>query len=167
MLRGLVPFENARQPTRMGPTTPSTFGNLQREINRMFDDFWRDGLMATPETGIALRDVDVDVRDLDKEIRVEAELPGLREEDIDVTLHNGVLTIGGEKSAETEDRDERNGRYYLAERTYGAFRRDIPLTAEVDEDAVKAEFKNGVLTISLPKTEEAQADAKRIPVKGE
>lgn len=165
MLRDMVPFETTRQPTRLN-RTPSVFGNLQREINRMFDDFRRDGLVAAPETGFALRGVDVDVRDLDTEIRVEAELPGLSDDDVEVTLHNGVLTISGEKSATREHKDRKDGRYYLAERTYGAFRRDIPLGVEVDEDAVKAEFNNGVLTIALPKTQEAQADAKRIPVKG-
>ena len=95
----------------------------------------------------------------DKEIRVTAEAPGLDEKDIEVLLDDGVLTLRGEKKSETEDKDRQ-----FSERHYGRFERRFGLGREVDEDNVAATFKNGVLTVTLPKTEKAQANAKRIAI---
>ena len=90
------------------------------------------------------------------------ELPGLDDDDVEVNLSDGVLTIRGEKKHETEE----NGRgYYMAERSWGAFHRMIPLPPGVDTDRTEARFKRGVLTVTLPKTEEARANMKRIDVK--
>lgn len=97
----------------------------------------------------------------DKEMKVSAELPGLDEEDVEVTLANNVLTISGEKKDEKQDRGKN---YYRMERSYGSFKRSISVPLEVDTDKVEATFKQGVLTITLPKTAAAQR-RKRIAVK--
>jgi HSP20 family protein len=103
----------------------------------------------------------VEVAETDKDIRVTAELPGLEEKDVEVTLDDDVLTLRGEKRAESEDKERQ-----FSERFYGQFERRIPLGVEVQEDKVEARFRNGVLTITMPKTERAQSKAKRIAING-
>ena len=89
-----------------------------------------------------------------------AEIPGLEVKDIDVLLNDGVLTLKGEKRSETEDKEKQ-----FSERFYGRFERRIPLGVEVEEDKVDARFKNGVLSIVLPKSAKAQSEVKRIAIK--
>jgi len=91
-------------------------------------------------------------------VKVTAELPGLEEKDIQVELANGVLAISGEKKTESEDKDRR-----FSERYYGRFERRIPVD-DVEPDKVKASFKNGVLTVTLPKSPSAQEKVKRIAI---
>ena len=100
----------------------------------------------------------IEICDTDKEVKVIAELPGLEEKDVDVELANGVLFIKGEKKSETEDKD-----LMFSERYYGRFERRIPLE-EIEEDKVVASFKNGVLTVTLPKSAKAQEKVKRVAV---
>jgi len=92
---------------------------------------------------------------------VTAELPGMEEKDVELTLRDNALTISGEKRDEREERDE--GRYY-AERFHGRFSRTVPLPEEVDPGKVAAAFKNGVLTVVMPKSQQARETAKRIPI---
>ena len=98
----------------------------------------------------------------DLEIKVSAELPGMDEKDIDVSLTRDTLTIKGEKKEEKEDTGKD---YYKMERSYGSFTRSIPLPVEVDTDKVQATFKKGVLEITLPKTAKAIQETKKVPVK--
>jgi HSP20 family protein len=105
---------------------------------------------------------EIDVKETEKELKVSAELPGLEEKDVEVLLDADSLTIRGEKRHEEEEKGES---YYRSERRYGSFSRVIPLTAEVESDKVEARFKNGVLTVTIPKTEKARADLKKIPIK--
>lgn len=137
---------------------------LQRDMNRLFDEFFR-GWGLSPfrlfEEGWDVFSPRVDVVETDKEIKVTAELPGMDENDIEISLSQDVLTISGEKKEE----EEYKGRnYYRMERSYGSFQRSIPLPCEVDSDKAEATFKRGVLTVTLPKTAAAQA-CKRIPIK--
>jgi HSP20 family protein len=103
----------------------------------------------------------VDIKDHEKEIEIQAELPGVSEKDVDLSLSDNSLIIKGEKKHETEE--EEKG-YYRMERSYGSFERTIPLPVEVDRDKVEATFKNGILNICLPKTKEAIAHTKKIPI---
>jgi HSP20 family protein len=103
----------------------------------------------------------IDVSETDKGVEVTVELPGVDEKDIDVSLANDVLTIKGEKKSETEKTAKD---YHLIERAYGAFERSTRLPCEVDASKVKAEFKNGVLKVKLPKTPEAKAKSHKISV---
>jgi HSP20 family protein len=139
---------------------------FQREINRLFEDFWRDvdlPMFRRAERGGGFITPKVDVSEDDKEIVVLAELPGLDEKDVEVTMSDNALIIKGEKKAE---REERERGYTYRERSYGAFQRAIPLDVDVLADQVAATFKNGVLTITLPKSPDAQRNFKRIAISG-
>jgi HSP20 family protein len=134
-------------------------------MNRLFDRFaggWDLGRFGGGLPYAGAFAPNVDVNEDDKQIRVQAELPGLDENDIELSLHDNVLTIEGEKKEEREETNE--GRTY-SECRYGHFRREIPLSAEVETDKVDATFKKGVLTVTLLKTPQAQAERKRIEVK--
>jgi HSP20 family protein len=103
----------------------------------------------------------LDVEETDKEYRVTAELPGLEERDVEVLLQDGRLTVRGEKKIESENRNRTH-----SERFYGRFERQILLDQDVDENAVSASFKNGVLTVTVPKNARAAERTKRIPING-
>ncbi|PYP53203.1 MAG: type III effector protein, partial [Gemmatimonadetes bacterium] len=134
-------------------TTSPIFG-LRREIDRLFDDtFTRDGFNWTPA---------VDIKENDSEIRLDLELPGLKPEDVELTAENGVLTVRGEKKTERKEGEE--NRYHVVERTYGSFFRTFQLPQGIDEEQVKAEFENGILSIHIPKA--ALPQPKRIQIGG-
>jgi len=142
------------------------FGAFQREMNKLFDDFF-GGFDLSPWAShegrlAAIFTPHIDVSETDKEIKVSAELPGMDDKDIDVSLTRETLTIKGEKKQETEDKGKD---YYKMERSYGAFTRSIPLPVEVDTDKVQATFKKGVLEITLPKSAKAIQETKKITVK--
>jgi HSP20 family protein len=115
----------------------SVFGNPGRAGNGT--------LMRAPET---------DVVETEREIRVVTEMPGLRREDIEVDIENNVLTIRGEKREERTEGSE--GRYHLAERRWGTFARSFVLPRDVEADGIQARFEDGVLSVSVPKTERAR-----------
>jgi HSP20 family protein len=104
----------------------------------------------------------VDVADNDNEIIVKAEVPGCKADDIDISVHGNTLTISGEKKEEHQQKDKG---YYHVERSYGSFRRDINLSAEIKADKIEASCKDGVLTLKLPKMESSKAV--KVKVKGE
>lgn len=133
-------------------TTSSPIFGLRREIDRLFDDtFARDGNTFTPA---------VDIKENDNEIRLELELAGMKPEDVEIIAENGVLTVRGEKRSERKEGDET--RYQIVERTYGTFMRTFQLPQGIDEDQVKADFDNGVLTLHIPKA--ALPQPKRIEI---
>jgi HSP20 family protein len=103
----------------------------------------------------------MDVRETDKDIVVEAELPGIDEKDVSLSLQDGVLTIRGEKKHEHEEEKEN---YRMMERCYGSFQRSLRLPDTVNEDKVEASFNNGVLKVSLPKRPEAIGKQRTIPI---
>jgi HSP20 family protein len=105
----------------------------------------------------------VDVVETDKEINLSVELPGLEEKDIDVRLSQNVLTISGQKR---QVKEEKGHNYLHAERSYGSFRRSIPLSCKVDANKTDAVFHNGVLTVTLPKVEKVEA-RKKIAIKAQ
>ncbi|MCK6628821.1 MAG: Hsp20/alpha crystallin family protein [Anaerolineae bacterium] len=142
------------------------FTAFRYEMDRLFDDFFGRGFGLTPFEGAIDRfgafNPQVDVIENDKEVKITAELPGLSERDVEVSLSNDVLTISGEKKHEKEDKGEN---YYRMERSYGSFQRSIPLPVEVQSDKVDATFKNGVLTVTLPKSPQATQNRKKIAIK--
>jgi HSP20 family protein len=163
-VRDLIPWNrgNNQAPNiyRGGDMDP--FLSLHRNVNRLFDEVFRG--FDTPSmfgrmTGRTGTWPSVEFSENEKEIRVTAEVPGLEEKDIEVMLEDGVLTLRGEKKSEMDDKDRQ-----FSERYFGRFERRFALDREVDEDKVAATFKNGVLTVTLPKTEKAQANAKRIAI---
>lgn len=169
-MRSLIPWsrsENSRALSGSREDTP--FLALHREVNRLFDRFFDDfdaparfaGWPSTAFLGWSGSWPKVEVAESEKEIRLVAEVPGLDENDVEVLLDGDVVTLRGEKKAETEDKDRQ-----FSERFYGRFERSFALGAEVEEDKVAARFKNGVLTVTLPKTERARTKAKRIAING-
>jgi HSP20 family protein len=138
---------------------------LHREMNRLFDNFFRGidfpigGSAGWPAGGWAVGSwPHVEVSDSDDDVKVVAELPGIDEKDIEVSLQDGLLTIRGEKKSETQ-----NAVY--SERWQGRFERTVRLGPDVDPDKVSAAFKNGVLTVTAQKRPEAQRQTRRIEVK--
>jgi HSP20 family protein len=161
-IRNLVPFGKKSVPVRREEEKP--FALLRREIDSLFDNFFRGFDIEPFESRMGAFTPQVDVTENDKEIKISAELPGMDEKDIDLSLQNDMLTIKGEKKEEKEDKGKD---YYRMERSYGSFIRTIPLPVEVETDKVEAKFKKGVLSITLPKTAKAVAETKKIAVKVE
>jgi len=137
---------------------------MQRRMNRLFNDFMAPlpGLLPYEEMGASFTPR-VDVEEDEKEVRVTAKLPGMDARDIDISIHRDVLTLRGEKSSEHK---EKKGQYHRIERLYGSFERQIPLGVEVDPEKAAAEYRNGVLTITLPKPAGEAAKIRRIDVEG-
>jgi HSP20 family protein len=162
--RDLIPWSRGRDVTVRRGEEPNPFVALHREVNRLFDDVFRGfDLMPFRSDRFFDRAIgwpNIEVSENDKEVQVTAEVPGLDEKDIEVELADGTLVIKGEKKTEIEEKDR-----LFSERYYGRFERRIPVE-QVDEDKVSAAFKNGVLTITMPKAPQAQSKVKRIAVNG-
>jgi len=131
---------------------------LRREMDRLWERFfgerpidWVGSAWVPP----------LDVSETKNDVVVKAELPGIDPKEVEVTLSNGVLTIKGEKKQEKEEKDEN---FHLVERSYGAFVRSVKLPVDVQEDKVKASYKDGVLKIVLPKAERAKEKAIKVEV---
>lgn len=164
-MRDLIPWgreSSSRLPTFAATGETNPFLSLHREMNRLFDDVFRG--FDLPDIG-GRRGMSgwpaVEATETDQEFRVCAELPGLQEKDVEVTVQDGILTLRGERKSETEDKE----RGY-SERYYGRFERRIGLPSAVQEDQAHAEFKDGLLTVTLPKSQEATERARRIPISG-
>jgi HSP20 family protein len=150
------------------------FENLRREMESFFDDFGRGSSRFPLRRSIfdlePLRQREmtwattpaVDIAEKDTAYEVTAELPGMDESNIEVELSSGALTIRGEKK---EEKEEKKKDYYLSERRYGSFERRFQVPQGVEAEKIDASFKKGVLTVTLPKTPEAQAQEKKITVK--
>jgi len=139
--------------------------SLQREMNALFNDFFR-GFEISPfqpnEELFGEYIPQLDMHEDEKSVVVSAELPGLDEKDVTVSISKDLLTISGEKRS--EKKEDAKGHYKM-ERVYGSFKRSIMLPVEIDRDRSEATFKNGVLTVTLPKTAESQTAIKTIAVK--
>jgi len=133
---------------------------LQDDMNDLFHRFFDDWDAPLTSWRSETWWPALDVSEQDDKVVVKAEMPGMKHDDIELSVMNGTLTINGEKKESQEDKGEG---YYHSERRYGTFRRDIALPASVDSEKVEATYKDGVLTVTLPKTE--QAKAKHVSVK--
>jgi HSP20 family protein len=140
------------------------FSLFRSEMNRLFDNFFHGFDMEPFEKQYGVFHPKIDVTETDKEIRISAELPGIDNKDIDVSLTKDSLTIKGEKK---EEKEEKKKDYYRMERSYGSFSRTIPMPVEIDTEKAKAQFKKGVLTVTLPKTAKAIKEKKKIQIKSE
>jgi HSP20 family protein len=145
--------EETRSPARRSweiePWSVFGEGFLSGRMGRMMEDAFRDW----PARGERAFVPAIDVAEGEGEYTITAEIPGARKEDVHVELHEGVLTIRGEKKSEREEKKERS-RY--VERSYGAFSRAFTLPRDADADRLEAGFKDGVLTVTVPRTEAAK-----------
>jgi HSP20 family protein len=158
--KALVPWRSKAQTPAPRDDYFDPFVTFRREMDRMFDDFF-GGSRANSGSWPALTPA-VGIDETEKELVITAELPGVTEKDVEVNLAGDVLTIRGEKKAEHE---QRNGDGYYMERRFGSFTRSVRLPFEASDDNVQATFKDGVLTIQLPKPSELQKPVRRIEVK--
>ena len=168
-----VPVKTEKSAASM-PQALRPFESLRREVDRLFEDF-AGGIWRSP-VGRSFFDIEpawrtqsvmsampaVDVTETDKAYEINAELPSMDEKNIEVKVADDVLTIKGEKR---EEKEEKNKDYYLSERSFGSFQRSFQVPNGVDTDKIEASFKNGVLTVTLPKSTEAQKAEKKITVK--
>ncbi|WP_267428533.1 Hsp20/alpha crystallin family protein [Methylobacterium sp. GC_Met_2] len=172
-VRDLIPWNRSTgTPAPAGlPSEPtSPFLTLHREVNRLFDDVSNGfGVPSLVNSSLANSSLagrsfgwpNVEVAEADGALRVSAELPGLDETDVELLVEDGVLTLKGEKRAETTDKE----RGY-SERSYGRFERSIALPFAVQEDKAEATFRNGVLSVTLPRSAEAPERRRRIAING-
>jgi HSP20 family protein len=132
------------------------------DFDRLFDEFWRGfGVPLTRESAPAFAAPRMDVCESDEAYELHAEMPGLEEKDIEVSIEDGVLTLRGTRSEESEEENE--GVRHVE--TYrGSFHRALKLPAGVDEDAITAGYKNGILTVKLPKLPETRPEARQVPI---
>jgi HSP20 family protein len=136
------------------------FERMRREMDRLWDSFFDGGLRGRMErAGEWLPSLDVS--ETKNELVVKAEVPGMDPKDIDISLSDGMLTIKGEKKQEKE---EKEADYHLVERSYGSFTRSVQLPREVQGEKINASYKNGILKITLPKSEEAKKKEIKIKV---
>jgi HSP20 family protein len=149
--------------------------SIQSELNHWFDDLWRQatglgvfsamrparpfaGLGAAPMLGLPA----VDIKETDQEYRVCAELPGLRPDDIELDIKGDTLVLTGQKS---EEKDDHRAAYRISERRFGRFERRFPIPEDVERDRIEAAFKDGVLTITLPREASPAHASNRIQIK--
>ena len=159
--RDLIPWTKGQQLST-GREAFDPFFTLHREMNRLFDDVFR-GFGPLGRIGNSLMDGQfawprLEFSETDTSVTITAELPGLGEKDVQVEIASGVLSIRGEKKTERSDEAK-----FVSERYYGSFERQIPLDG-VQEDKAKADFSNGVLTVTLPKSEPSNQNVKRIAI---
>lgn len=157
--RDLTPWTGGRG---LSPFGRDPFTSFRREMDRLFDDFFvpteqrsfgGDGATLRPS---------VEVAETDQAYTVTAELPGLEQKDVELNLRDNALILSGEKRQET---NQDNGGLSYTERSYGRFERILPFGEEVDPDHIEAKFKNGVLTVTLPKNPKAKEKARRIEIR--
>ncbi|HUP28483.1 MAG TPA: Hsp20/alpha crystallin family protein [Chloroflexia bacterium] len=163
---------DATLPARREESYPRSNWESSEWMDKWFDNFFSRALSLTPFGNMATRTNNgwtgfvpaVNVIENQQGVQVTAELPGMDENDIELSLHNNTLTIKGEKKAEVEDKREG---YYRAERTYGAFHRSVPLPEGIDADKVDATFKKGVLYVTVPRLPQSENGRKKINIKTE
>ncbi|HUL09711.1 MAG TPA: Hsp20/alpha crystallin family protein [Candidatus Acidoferrum sp.] len=171
----LPPQQDIAPPSIRRMTLSEPFAALHKEVDRIFDEFTRDFgrrplsrrfFEAQPlmpyESSFGIAAPVVDVVEKEAEYQISAELPGLEEKDVEVGVADDVLTIKGEKK---EEKEEKTKNYHLSERRYGAFQRSFQLPSGVAKDRIEARFQKGVLTVTLPKTPEAQKREQKIEIK--
>jgi HSP20 family protein len=169
-----APRPAAPPPRSSAAGPPYVWGSFRDEIDRVFDRF--AGALSMPslrrmfdfapgpriEGAFAFTMPAIDVAENDATYRITAELPGMEAKDVNVTVSGDTLTITGEKHQEKE---EKAANYYLCERSFGSFQRSFSLPVGIDRDKISSELAKGVLTVTLPKTAEAQKQRKKIEVK--
>ncbi len=141
--------------------------NVEREFNKLFNDF--ENRFGFPFSRRTEEDLDnavwmpmTDIYENDDMYQLKLDLPGLSKDDVKISYHNGQLKISGERN---QTKDDKNGKYHRVERVYGKFFRSFTLPEKIMEDKIEAEFKDGQLTISIPKAEEVKPRELEIKVK--
>lgn len=146
------------QPAQRGVTDP--FGEMRSEMDRLLESMFGRGRGPTMFWNERSNQPSIDIKETDTALVLTAELPGIAEKDVHVTVRDGVLTLKGEKRSE---HDETKDNMHVSERMYGSFQRAFRLPDTVDDEKIVASFDKGVLTVNMPKGEESKPE-KRIPI---
>ena len=181
-LATITPFQRKNTALSNNTTLLSGWDDFHRDMDRLFDSFFGTGSASTlPARGAggAVQSLlmNLDVSETDKAYIIHADLPGLEQKDVEVTLAEGILTLRAERRRENGQREngqdekqesqEKKVTWHRSERSYGAAQRTLQLPADVDEEKVTATMKNGVLEIEIGKTEKAQPVSKKIEIRSE
>lgn len=153
----IIPYRKRSATTT--PTMTTGFDEIDRLFNNMFSNALTN--LSTGAPSVTDWNLRLDVSETDKAYVVTAELPGLSEDDVEITIDEDVLTISGEKAQEEEDEGKT---FHRVERSYGTFTRRLSLPADVNDNDIEAHMKNGILEITIGKAEEVQKKAKKITV---
>jgi HSP20 family protein len=135
--------------------------SFQQEMNRMFNDYFRGGNAEEAASGVSTWTPPVDIHETDDALVIKAELPGISKDDVSIDVHQNTLTLRGQRKHEAE---VKQGNYHRVERAYGTFQRSFVLPTMIDQEKVRATFKDGVLELHLPKSEAAKP--RRIAIHG-
>ena len=141
---------------KWAPNSPSIFDEMNRMVRTVFDDDWN-----LPVYRDSIWNPAVDVKENEKSYVLTADIPGLTKKNVKINVSNGVLTVHGERKEETENKD---GKFYYRERHIGSFSRSFQLPETVNKDSIQASFKNGVLSIELPKLEESLPKKREVKI---
>lgn len=157
----LVPLRRTSAPASSNAQTRYAYN----DFNRIFDNLFNNSIsnMAAPSHSVTDMAIRMDIAETDTAYLVTADIPGLEDKDIELTLHDGLLTLNGERQNEVMEND--NKTFHRTERSYGQFKRVLQLPGDADEENVSAHMKNGVLNIEIGKIKEAQKVKKRINIK--
>lgn len=160
----LIKRNPSNELTRWGFDFPMSRGlhSLQRDMNRIFDEFFRGDISADDTFFSRDWTPAVDVVENNDNYILKAEIPGMNKDDVKITLENNILTIRGEKKNEAEKKE---GNYHRIERSYGSFERSFTVPGSIKPDNIDAQYKDGVLTLTLPKAEEAKPKLIDVKVK--
>ena len=164
-IRDLIPWKKSEteELSERTPEYSDPILELQSRMNRMLDSFFEEPIANlaahSPRSNYL---PSIDFSETEKEFTLSADLPGMEEKDIEISLSKNILTIRGNRE---EVKEEEGRQYHRIERSSGSFYREIQLPEGIDEEMVEAKFKNGVLTIHLPKSESAVIKHKKIPIK--
>ena len=133
------------------------------DLDRVFDNFFRNAMsnVHLPGTGLTDLTVKMNISETDKAYTITAELPGLEQKDVSLTVDDGLLTISGEK---TQENEEEGKTFHRIERSYGKFTRTLQLPADTDENGINATMKNGVLSVVVAKAEKPEKTQRRIDI---
>lgn len=169
-MSNIIPWKHRKTDLPARRNEPDAYTVLHRQMSDLFEWFfhaWEHPFASSADRTPVAAGVyvpSVDVAETDDEVQVTADLPGMTEKDVEVSLDEQTLTLRGEKHA---DREERKKNWHMVERSYGAFQRTVSLPRGIDAGKIKANFKNGVLTVHLPKTPEAKARKRMIAIESD
>ncbi|WP_165784542.1 Hsp20/alpha crystallin family protein [Zhengella mangrovi] len=151
----------------LSPWSGNLFTDFRKQMDDLMEGFFGSGSTLAGRSGLPSLDMTgairpaIDIAENDQAITVTAELPGMTEDQVDLTIRNGMLTLKGEKKIEHDgDRDD----VHVIERSYGSFQRSIPIPERVDANAIDAKFDKGVLTVTMPKRKEAAPAARKVEI---
>ena len=167
-MKEIIPWKKRRSGGELSAPRRDSVDLLHRRVNDLFDDFFEDFGSFLPARWLPPREGDAlpeapsfEVSETDDEFRIKAELPGMDEKDVEVSLEGDLLTVRGEKKRE---REEKRRSYHLSEVSYGEFSRAMRLPEGVDAERAKAQFKRGVLTLTIPKKDEVKANRRKLEI---